>query len=146
MKINFTKKQYKQLIDLAYLGEWTANSSKTGSDRSEEFGEMLQYILSFAKEFGYDDIVTLDKRSGNYYLTGDYEESLHYLIQENDDDVFWSQLSSRFAEKELLNSGEEFDNPDDRVRRFWEIEEKYEEEFDNNGIKNLVVRGKDKSN
>ena len=56
MKINFTKKQYKQLLDLVYLGEWTANSSKEADERNEEYSALFRYICSFAKEFGLDEL------------------------------------------------------------------------------------------
>ena len=37
MKTNFSKKQYQHLLDLLYLREWTANSSKLGSSELENW-------------------------------------------------------------------------------------------------------------
>ena len=53
MKINFTKKQFENLLKLVYLGEWMANAHKT-DDIIEKYREMLFYVFSFAEEFGFE--------------------------------------------------------------------------------------------
>ncbi|WP_077623319.1 hypothetical protein [Sediminibacillus massiliensis] len=140
MKINFTKKQYKHLLDMLYLGDWLANSSKGKGDQVEEYEEMLQYVCSFAKSFGYDDIITFDKTFDKYYPTKQYEEELQPLIDENDDAVFWLQLSERLAKRDVAKQGEKLMDPNTRLKRIFEEEGKYETEFDQNGIENLVIK------
>lgn len=51
MKINFTKKQYQDLLRLVYLGNWMANANRT-EDEIKSLNELEGYIFSFAKDFG----------------------------------------------------------------------------------------------
>lgn len=140
MKINFTKKQYKQLLDLVYLGEWTANSSKAGDETNKDYEEMYQYILSFAKSYGYDDLITYEKILDGYFPTNEYEESLQPIIDENDNDVFWNELTGRLAKRDLAKKGEKFQSHDDLLKHLFQIEKTYEIEFEKNGVDNLVIK------
>ncbi|AXH99121.1 hypothetical protein DV702_04845 [Sporosarcina sp. PTS2304] len=140
MKINFTKKQFKHLLDLVHLGEWTANSSRNPEQLIKEYEELYQYINSFAKDFGYDDIITFERDHNEYYPTQAYENQLQPIIDVNDNDVFWNELSSRLAERDLANEAVVPRDKDERFKRLLEIEERYEEEFEENGLARLVVR------
>jgi len=75
MKIFFTKKQYEALIKLVYLGDWMANSCKTGDERDMEIEKVEQYIYSFAKDFGMENLFDQSKR-GMIYPTRAFEENL----------------------------------------------------------------------
>jgi hypothetical protein len=75
MKINITKKQYKHLLELLYLGDWTANSSRVHDERIAEYDEVLQYFYSFSKDFGFDDVIPYDKSLDGYYPTKEYEDT-----------------------------------------------------------------------
>ncbi|KUP05306.1 hypothetical protein Q73_13415 [Bacillus coahuilensis m2-6] len=74
MKMNSTKKQYKHSLDLLYLGEWSANSSKEGEDVNKEYDDFVQYVYSFAKDFSYNDIITYETKFDAYYPTLAYEK------------------------------------------------------------------------
>ncbi|MBU9710395.1 hypothetical protein [Evansella tamaricis] len=84
MKINLNKKQYKQLLDLAFIAEWKANSSKRFEERNKEVYEIFQYLCSLAKDFGYGDIITYNSDFDEYFPTVDYEESLLSVIEGSD--------------------------------------------------------------
>jgi len=51
MKINFTKKQYRSLIDLIHLGDMVVSGIRT-DDTVEEYEELREYIYSFSKQMG----------------------------------------------------------------------------------------------
>ncbi|WP_262174215.1 hypothetical protein [Saccharococcus sp. Marseille-Q5394] len=140
MKINFTKKQFKTLLDLAYLGEWTANSIRPDDERFADYDELFQYICLHAKDMGYDDLVPYDRELNAYYPSKEYEEQLHPIIDDNDDYVFWEKLSGNLAKRDLDQEGGTFDTLDDRFLRLLEIEERYEKEFEENGLANLVIK------
>ena len=140
MKINFTKKQYKHLLDVLYLGEWMANASKVEEERVTAYDELLQYVCSFAKDFGYEDIVAYDKTLDGYYPTRQLEEELEPLIKENNEDVFWLELSGRLAKRDAVKQGGKLMDPDTWLKKVFQEEEKYEEEFEQNGIENLVIK------
>ncbi|MCM3744078.1 hypothetical protein M3193_07970 [Sporosarcina luteola] len=140
MNINFTEKQFKALLDLAFLGEWMANSTRSHDDRFADYDELFQYICSHAKDMGCADIVPYDHEVNGYYPTQEYEEQLHAIIDDNDDHVFWEKLSANLAKRDLDREGGTFESLDDRFRRLLEIEEKYETEFEDNGLANVVIK------
>ncbi|KAA0548455.1 hypothetical protein FZW96_07730 [Bacillus sp. BGMRC 2118] len=139
MKINFTKKQFGLLVDLLYLGEWTANSTKNHDERNAEYDALFQYVSTFAKDFGYDHAIEYDNKLEGYYPTQQFEESFEPIIKHHDNEIFWSQLVGRLAKRDLEETGETFATPEDYLRRLFELEEKYEEEFEQNGIKNIRI-------
>lgn len=125
---------------MAHLGEWTANSSKVHGERHEEYDELFQYICSFAKDFGYDDIIKYEKTLAGYYPTLEFEEHLQPLIDDNDNDVFWNQLSMRLAKRDMKKREDKFQSKDDYMKKMIEIEGQYEDEFENNGLENIMIK------
>lgn len=149
MKINITKKQYKTLIKLIHLGTWMANAHRT-DDRIEEFDELEQYILSFCKDFGMDDSVEYAEDLKMFFLTGEFldESGVEELIDEYDNDTFWEELIHRMAERDLIEKyGEDTVRKmelEERLDKEWPFLNVYEEEFDENGLKNLrLIKGPD---
>ncbi len=140
MKINITKKQYKQLLDLAYLGEWQANSARLVQDRITELDDIVQYIYSFAKDFGFDDQIEYEKKYDTYFPTAEFEERLQPIIDHNDNDVFWNELVNRLAKRDIKESEETFESNDAYVRKLFELEGRYEEEFEEHALKKLRIQ------
>lgn len=140
MKVNFTKKQYKTLLDLVYMGEWTVNSSSTYEDRNKASEEMFQYICSFAKAFGYENLVQFDQEFQTYFPTQDYEDEMHQVIKSNDEIVFWDMLANELAKRDANQERNIPFEDDARVKRFFELENRYEEEFIEYGVANLFLK------
>ncbi len=141
MKIELTNKQYRDLIELLFLGNWLANASRTGAEgdeRLEKYEEINNYILSYAKQFQADDVV---KAEGNdFFTTMDFEESLMPIIEEYDDYTFWEQIAMRLAKRDLLREiGPVSHLNEKHIERMYEIEEQYKIEFEKNGLKNLAL-------
>jgi hypothetical protein len=140
MKIELNKKQYRDLIELLFLGNWVANASRTGAegdDMLEKYEEIFDYILSHAKSFEADDVVMQeDKR---FYTTMDFDESIMPVIEDYDDYTFWEQLSSKLAERDLLRELGPISFKEEHQERMFDIEEQYEIEFEKNGLKNLTL-------
>jgi hypothetical protein len=50
MKINFTKKEYRLLLDMVEIAEWVLNAHKSDpSDEIKKYSDLYQKILSYAK-------------------------------------------------------------------------------------------------
>jgi hypothetical protein len=141
MKIEFTKEQYRDLIELLFLGNWLANASRTGAKGDEiieKYEKIEEYILSFAKHFKAEDIVK--QEDDDYFTTMEFEESLMPLIGEYDDYTFWEQLSLKLAKRDLIREiGPVRQLRDEHRKRMYDLEEQYENEFEKNGLKNLVI-------
>jgi hypothetical protein len=146
MKIELTNKQYKDLIELLFLGNWLANASRTGAEgdeRLEKYEEIQDYILSQAKHFQADDVV---KEEGNdFYTTMDFEKLLMPIVEEYDDYTFWEQISMKLANRDMLREiGPVSQLKEEHRERMYEIEDQYEIEFNKNGLKNLEIMKQDK--
>ncbi len=145
MKINFTKKQYHDLLRLVFLGTWVADSH-CATKRSGTFDEIEQHILSCGKEFGVEDDMDYDEKTKEYYFSEDFENNsgVMRIIDEYDDDTFWEILVERLAARDVRNKYGE-----DKIKtmEFEELREaqeqyikKYEDEIYKNGLENIVLR------
>lgn len=62
---------------------------------------------------------------------------LQPLVNDYDNEIFWSELSSRLAKRDLPKMGAVFSTHDDYMKRFFEVEKEYEEEFVEHGLQNV---------
>ena len=51
MKLELTKKQYRRLLDMVYIGNWILNSTR-GDDRFADYDEVESLLFSKAAEEG----------------------------------------------------------------------------------------------
>ena len=144
MKIALTKDQFQELLKLVYLGDWLVNSIRSVDDQVQAFDDILDYVLSMAKKEKLEGIVDFDDGLQRHYPTAEFEESLNDYIDEYDNALFWEGLLLRLVERDLINKyGSEavktmtFDEIVDKERPF---REKYQKEFERNGIENLILK------
>jgi L-rhamnose mutarotase len=143
MKINFTNKEYRLLLDMVEIAEWVLNAHKTASsDEIKKYSDLYQKILSYAKDMGFENLIIYDKNLDGYFATSEYEESEHMrYIEEFEDDVFWDALPHRLAVRDLVKEvGEKKYEEMEFVKRatkLVELESIYYKELEENGIDNL---------
>jgi len=143
MKIDFTNKQYIQLLKILYLGTWMTDAFN--AEPSGECDDLEQHVLSFASDFGFKDHVAYDENLKTYSCTGEFQKSsgVTQMIGQYDEDVFWYELTHRMAERDFIrvygtepigkmSIEERFERQDEYIK--W-----YEEEFGINGIEHLAV-------
>lgn len=136
MKIDFTKREYRLLLELLYLGEWMIDAHETET-RPETVGyrELQQKLYKFAKELDAEDLIEYSRELGEYFPTNKLGEAAHIrsFIEEYDNNSFWQELIHRLVDRDLQAQVGE-----DELRRmdFEEyleksipIEETYSEEF-----------------
>ena len=146
MKINFTKKEYRLLLDLVYLGEWMIEAHETGrTPESEKYEMIIQKIYSHAKEMGCEDLIESAEQFNEYFPTMEYEESeVRDYIDEYNDETFWSELIGRLMERDVRQECADKNIDVNSIEDFWELgtphEEKYAQEFSNYGLARLVVK------
>lgn len=141
-KIEFTREQYRNLLKLVYMGHWMANSHR--DEPVTELDDIENYIYSFADTFGSTDLIDMDTKLNQHYPTLDFENQMDPSIQEYDEYTFWDELAWRMADRDFDNK---FDPAQTLVMTGEEIiiqkdamVEKYYEEFDLNGLDNLVLK------
>ena len=141
MKINFTKSEYRILLDVIYMADWILHAHDT-EDRSDtkEYSDLFQKLMSYAKDMGCEDLVDFDKQQKNYAESFLFEEESPApgYIEEFEDDSFWSELISRLARRDALIEFK-VDNPDNvdtetRYTAIFKAEEKWSKEFEAFGL------------
>jgi hypothetical protein len=141
MKIEFTNKEYRDLIELLFLGNWMANALRTGAKGDEtikKYEEIQDYILSYAKHFQAEDVVL--KEGNHFYTTMEFEESIMPIVDDYDEYTLWEQLPLKLAKRDLLREiGPVSHLKEEHKLRMFEIEEQYEIEFEKNRLKNVVI-------
>ena len=142
MKIEISKTYYKTLVKALFLANWVVNCHKT-EEPDDEFERLEQYILSQGKFFDLKS-VEFDEKHGKYYHDLDFEQKTLEHLDEFVNESFWDELTERLAQRDFVRElGEEAFlemSRDERFTRFWEFADRYEAEFAEHGIDNLVLR------
>ena len=94
MNINFTRRQYKALMDLMRIN--MEMIKECDSKKYKEYGSLIQYILSYEKLHNSlkDNNLTDEKKEEDYRL---YQE----LLQEYRESTYWKELCKRIAASRL---------------------------------------------
>lgn len=145
MKIEISKRQFKFLLELVYVGNWVANSDNPPDAIDEKYEEITKIIYSYGKEAGLEKYVAYSKHSrawgGTNYLG--FESNTAKLLKEYDERVFWNHLAEEFALRDFhrkynkekikkMSSGE-------RMEKAYEFIDKYKEETDDHGINRFEI-------
>jgi len=152
MKIDFTRKEYRRLLDILYIADWVMNAHKVEDDpKTEAYKELEQKIFSYAKDMGFEDLIEYVVDHGEYFPTRKLEESSPTMefIGEFENDTFWEELISRLADRDLIKQmggmKELSKLPfEERVKKTLALEEKYASEFEKKGLDSLsIIRNKE---
>jgi hypothetical protein len=141
MKIELTEHQYRKLVELVYLGNWLANAFKLSDEADQEYKELEQLILSYSENFDMKSLIMYDEKLAKYFPTQEFDKLVDPIIDQYDDYSFWENLSSKLALRDLFREiGPVSKLTDQHMKRRFEIEERYELEFEKNGLKNLELK------
>ncbi len=148
MKVSFTAKEYRQLLELVHLGMWAVTGYQ-GEDTApaKRYLAFDQKLLGNAAEMGCADFVEL-RDDGTWQPAPKLseDERVREIQSEFQNDVFWHEMVARLADRDL--EGEQakrtMDTPgvepplssDERVKK---IEERYWAEFEKNDLANVVL-------
>ena len=146
MKINFTKKQYRQLLKCMEIAEWIATVGSDfgaqGKDFKEyykEATELLRYVKSFSKEMQAEDLA--DEESDAYE---DFIDNIAGIMQEYEEVVFYDKLVHKLTVRDCIKRyGDAYFEMDniERMEKQLEFAEKYEDEIYENGVEKVGIVG-----
>ena len=148
MKIDLTRKEYRDLLDILSIADWVLNAHKVDRDpRTERYRKLEQKFLALGKPMNYENLIAYAPEHNRYFPTKEYEEksSAQTFIVEYENDSFWEELVSRLAERDLarqLGGHERIStlSPEQLFEKLGQLEEYYGEEFLQNGLENLQLR------
>ena len=159
MKINITKKQYRQLIKVTALANATLGilgdtiEDSDYKQQSNDLEELERYFLQYAKDFDYEEVLDEDG-----YLDEDfYESNIMSILSEYDEYTVHTTLANKLAwrdfkkdhsEKEIEKMAQE--NGGYFGVELHDYEKKYWDEFEKHGFNRfslpslVVLEKKDK--
>jgi hypothetical protein len=148
MKVFLTNENYKTMMKCMAVWGWVYWIMSDMVDEKykidyDKIEELKNHILWFYKDFWIDknQIEIFDKK---YHLSGEYMKNIVDDMQNFWEMEFWDQLSHRLSLKELENKywKEELEkmSRDDFLSKLFEVEARFEKEFDDNWLKNIKFK------
>lgn len=147
MRIEFTREEYKNLLDMLYMADWVLTAHKVEEDpKVEAYQALEQKVFAHAKAMGFEDLIEYDADDEGYYPTRKYEEtsSAREFIEGFESDTFWEELISRMADRDLARQVGGVENLpklsfEERVDILLPLETKYSAEFEKNGLDGISI-------
>ena len=133
MKLELTKKQYRRLLDLVYIGNWVLNSTR-GDDRFTDYDEVESLLFSKAGEEGMPSLAQLYEGEiipSRAFVDG----GIHEAIMEYENNVFFDILAEDLARRDMEDAPIDESNYDELIRRI----EAYLSEFEAHGTDRILV-------
>lgn len=133
MHIEMSKKDFRRLLDLVYIGNWVLNSMR-GDDRFADYDnvESLLFGLCAGTPMG----TLTESWNGTWIPSQAYADGgIHEAITLYEDSSFFAILAEEMACRDMGYPQIVEDNYDELLQRM----ERYREEFQLNGIERLVL-------
>ena len=133
MQIDLTKKEFRRLLDLVYIGNWVLNSTR-GNDRFADYDNLESKLFGLCKNTGMQVLVedwnetTIPSKA---YEEGGIQEAIAYY----EDNVFYQILAEELSRRDMGYAEINEDNYDEIVRRM----ESYMGEFQQSGWERLIL-------
>lgn len=145
MKINFTKNEYRILIEMLSIADRVVHSYSFGEEAiSRKHNELRNKVFSYFKEFDAGDLIESGNEPDHFYEKDEYLERVHKNFMDPfEENFFWDELTHRLAVRDVINKigKENYANLDmlERARKVEKAKESYYKEFDQNDLKNVII-------
>ena len=133
MQIELTKKEFRLLLDMVYIGNWVLNSTR-GSDRFRQYDDIESKLFALCESNGmpilaapWEDAIVPSRA----YADGGIHEAIAYY----EDNVFYEILAEELSRRDMEYPEITDDNYDEVLRRM----DRYMTEFQASGLDHLVL-------
>ena len=133
MKLELTKKQYRRLLDMVYIGNWVLNSTR-GDDRFTDYDEVESLLFSKAGEEGMKALAEVyggEVIPSRAFVDG----GIHEAIIEYENNVFFDILAEDLARRDMDDAPIDESNYAELTSRI----DAYIAEFEQHGTDNILV-------
>ena len=133
MKLELTKKQYRRLLDMVYIGNWVLNSTR-GDDRFADYDEVESLLFSKAGEEGMKSLAELYEGEiipSRAFVDG----GIHEAIMEYENNIFFDILAEDLARRDMEQAAIDENNFEELARRI----NTYLDEFELHGTDRILV-------
>ena len=133
MNIELSKKEFRRLLDMVYIGNWILNSTR-GTDRFADYDNLETKLFGLCRTTGMDTLV--DKWEGIDVPSRAFADGgIHEAIMDYEDTVFFEILAEELARRDMDYQPVSRENYNELVSRM----DEYIAEFEANGTDNLVL-------
>ncbi|MEQ2456715.1 hypothetical protein [Flavonifractor hominis] len=133
MKLELTTKQFRRLLDMAYIGNWILNSTR-GDDRFRDYDEVESLLFAKAREEGMG--VLAEDWQGEVVPSRAFTEGgIHEAIMEYENNVFFDILAEDLARRDMDDAPIDESNYEELASRI----DAYIAEFEEHGTDNILV-------
>lgn len=135
MQIELTKKEFRYLLDMVYIGNWVLNSTRE-EDRFQEYDALESKLFALCRDCGMKSLV--EKYDGVYMPSMAFSEGgIHEAISYYEDNIFYEILAEELAMRDM-------DYPEMTEELYPELARRidaYMDEFDESGVEHLTLEG-----
>ena len=133
MNIELSKKQFRRLLDLVYIGNWILNSTR-GDQRFKDYDDVESLLFARAALEGMPALAELYQ--GEIIPSKAFVEGgIHEAIAEYENNVFFDILAEDLARRDMNDPLIDESNMAELTSRM----EVYSSEFEKNGTNNITV-------
>lgn len=133
MKLELNKKQFRRLLDMAYIGNWVLNSIR-GDDRFTDYDDVESLLFEEADKQGLNVLTQYHKGVAIPSLSF-IEGGIHEAIMEYENNIFFDILAEDLARRDMDDIPIDADNFAELANRI----DDYITEFENNGTDNILL-------
>ena len=128
MQIELTKKEFRRLLDLVYIGNWVLNSTR-GDDRFQDYDDLESKIFALSPALSelWNGVVVPSKAFA--------EGGIHEAIAYYEDNVFYQILAEELSRRDMDYPEINEENYDEIITRM----DRYMSEFQTSGVDHLVL-------
>lgn len=127
MKLELTTKQFRRLLDMAYIGNWILNSTR-GDDRFKDYDDVESLLFAKAREEGMG--VLAEDWQGEVVPSRAFAEGgIHEAIMEYENNVFFDILAEDLARRDMEDASIDQNNYEELSSRI----DAYIAEFEQHG-------------
>ena len=133
MKLELTTKQFRRLLDMAYIGNWILNSTR-GDDRFKDYDDVESLLFAKAREEGMG--VLAEDWQGEVVPSRAFAEGgIHEAIMEYENNVFFDILAEDLARRDMEDASIDQNNYEELSSRI----DAYIAEFEQHCTDNILV-------
>ena len=99
MEVQLTRKQFRRLLDMVYIGNWVLNSTR-GDDRFEDYDQVESLLFAQAAREGMEPLAEV--YHGEIVPSRAFAEGgIHEAIMEYENNVFFDILAEDLARRDM---------------------------------------------
>ena len=133
MQIDLSKKEFRRLLDMVYIGNWILNSTR-GDDRFADYDDLESKLFALCRGNGMDALV--ERYEGTDVPSRAFSDGgIHEAIMAYEDNTFFEILAQELALRDMDDPPITEENYDEVMSRM----DEYLGEFEQHGTDNITV-------